>query len=268
MRETFDERLRAELLTRGWRVQPDLVDAFKRATGRRISKQALSKVVNGGTPQPKHSTIVGICAALGVNEAWLMKGEEPKRGALLEARVREEVFAPGYWGGAADFEPDTRKLPSPETVRVSQREISPNYVRLPLLNMEGDMGPGVHNDGFYEVVEYLDVAEWWARQKLPSNLSRIKVISARGDSMAGLINHGDVVFVDDSVKAYDGEGIYVFNFQGRALIKRLAPNLRTGNLQILSNNAAAYPPEEILPGEIDELHIAGRVAAWWTLRHH
>src|SRR5690606_35180241 len=110
-------------------------------------------------------------------------------------------------------------------------EPAPGYVRLPLLEMGGnEMDAERPDDDVIEVVRHLDVAEWWARQKLPPNLASIRVVSARGDSMAGLINHGDVLFVDANTRQYDGEGIYVFDWGGKPYVKRLAPNLRTGQL--------------------------------------
>lgn len=192
---------------------------------------------------PEHDTMLGLAKAFGVRHEWLKSGYGPR-------------------------EPDILAVADPHAGYevIANSEIQPGYVRLPLLSMEGDMGYGSHDDSPIEVVRYLDVAEWWARQNLPHKLGRVKVISSRGDSMAGVINHGDVVFVDTGIDHFEGEGLYVFNFQGRALIKRLAANLRTGKLQIQSSNPA-YPPEDIEPGELDELHIAGRVAAWWTLRH-
>lgn len=148
---------------------------------------------------------------------------------------------------------------------VSAGEIPPGYVRLPLLAMEAGMGADVAIDEQPDVVTHLDIAEWWARLHLPKPLDRVKIITGRGDSNAGLINHGDIVFVDTMTDHFDGEGLYVFNWNGRALIKRLVPNLRTGRLQIVSANPA-YPPEDIETGELEQLHIAGRVAAWYTLR--
>lgn len=148
---------------------------------------------------------------------------------------------------------------------VSPGEIPAGYVRLPLLAMEAGMGANVATDDPPDVVMHLDIAEWWARLHLPKPLDRVKIITGRGDSNAGLINHGDIVFVDTLTDHFDGEGLYVFNWNGRALIKRLVPNLRTGKLQIISANPA-YPPEDIAPGELEQLHIAGRVAAWYTLR--
>lgn len=149
--------------------------------------------------------------------------------------------------------------------RFSRGEANPGYVRLPLLAMEGGMGEGVHSDEAPSVVEYLDVAEWWADLNLPKHIDRIKLITGRGDSNAPLINHGDIIFVDTVIDHFQGEGLYVFNWQGMALVKRLVPDLRSDGLRIVSANPA-YPPEHISLGEVDQLHIAGRVVAWYSLR--
>ncbi len=161
----------------------------------------------------------------------------------------------------------TSHVREPDHAIVAAREIIPGYVRLPLLAMEGGMGNGIETEQGAEVVQFLDVAEWWAQINLPKPLDRVKIITGRGDSNAPMINHGDIVFVDTRTSYFDGDGFYVFNWNGRALIKRLVPNLRTGRLQIVSGNPA-IPSEDIEPGEIDQLHIAGRVSAWYTLRHY
>lgn len=243
--ETIGQRIRAER-ERQEMTQEELAIAAG------VRKQAISAIEVGQTRNPKHETIVAISQALGVSTVWLTKGTGKS------SRVMDAVRRYAESGADAVVVTDREAVAPSETLA--------GYVRLPLLSMEGDMGYGSHDDSPIEVVRYLDVAEWWARQNLPHRLDRVKVISSRGDSMAGVINHGDVVFVDTGIDHFEGEGLYVFNFQGRALIKRLAANLRTGKLQIQSSNPA-YPPEDIEPGELDELHIAGRVAAWWTLRH-
>jgi len=231
--DTIADRLRKERTALGLSQ-----DALGAAAG--VRKQTVSAIETGKTKTPDHDTLVAISRRLNVKAHWLLTGRGDRAGGT---------------------EPQ-------EAVALAGTETAPGYVRLPLLNMEGEMGYGSASDEANEVVQFLDVAEWWAQQHLPNKRDRIKVISSRGDSMSGVINHGDIVFVDAGITFYEGEGIYVFNWQGRALIKRLAPNLRTGNLQILSANAAAYPPEEITPAEIDSLHIAGKVVAWWTLRKH
>lgn len=161
----------------------------------------------------------------------------------------------------------SRKAPwvAHEAVAVARGATPPDHIRLPLLVMEAGMGEGLEVSELPEVIEYLDVARWWAEMNLPRPLERIKVITGRGDSNSPLINDGDIVFVDTGCDRFDGEGLYVFNWNGRALIKRLAPNLRTNGLRIISANPA-YPVEEISMAETEQLHIAGRVAAWFTLR--
>jgi hypothetical protein len=157
--------------------------------------------------------------------------------------------------------------PQHRSAIVAAGENLDGYVRLPLLSMEAGMGIGTEIDELPSVVQYVDVAEWWANSNLPKPASRVKIITGRGDSNAPLINHGDIVFVDTMNTAFDGDGLYVFNWHGKALIKRLVPNIRTGKLQIVSANPA-YPPEDIEISEIDGLHLAGRVVAWYTLRSY
>ncbi len=238
---TIADRLLTARRDRGL-SQQELGEAAK------VTKQTISAIERGKTQKPDHDTVVAICRELNLNAQWLLTGRGPREPSERAFGVRE---------------PNGSYVLSD----LSGAETPPGYVRLPLLNMEGDMGSGAIVDEEPEVVRFIDVADWWAQQHLPRQLSRIKIVSSRGDSMAGVINHGDIVFVDTSISHYDGEGIYVFNWQGRALIKRLAPNLRTGNLQILSANSA-YPPEDVPVAEIDQLHIAGRVVAWWTLKKH
>lgn len=182
---------------------------------------------------------------------------------------------------AADL---TGPLPgtAPAEVEAAQRYLAPvktadrtfsvgetlsDYVRLPRLAMEGGMGYGTEIEGQPAIVDYIDIAAWWAEANLPKPISRIKIITGTGDSNAPLINHEDIVFVDVGCNAFVGPDLYVFNWQGRALIKRLAPDLRGNSVQIVSANPA-YPPETISLQEIDQLHIAGRVVAWYTLRRH
>lgn len=234
---TLSERLQSERLALGLSQE-----ALGNSAG--VTKQTISAIERGKTLNPDHDTIVAICRRLDITPQWLKTGRGDKR----ERRGLH--------------------VSDSSAVAFASNETPSGYVRLPLLDMEGEMGYGTHNEDPAEVVQFLDVAEWWAKQNLPTRVERIKVISSRGDSMAGVINHGDVVFVDSEISFYDGEGIYVFNWQGRALIKRLAPNLRTGTLQILSANAAAYPPEDVTKEEVDQLHIAGRVIAWWTLKKY
>ena len=200
---------------------------------------------------------------------WL-RGQSMPSSAMI-GRIVEDLTGPLSGGYPREVESAMRYLAPVRVAEdrpvVSGQATDTPYVRLPRLAMEGGMGNGTEITDAASVVDYIDVAKWWAETNLPRPYSRIKIITGTGDSNAPLINHEDIVFVDEGCDSFVGPGLYVFNWQGRALIKRLTPNLRTNGLSIVSANPA-YPPEEITVGEIDQLHIAGRVVAWYTLKRH
>jgi phage repressor protein C with HTH and peptisase S24 domain len=62
----------------------------------------------------------------------------------------------------------------------------------------------------------------------------VKVINVRGDSMASTIEPGDLIFVDVHVHEFDGDGIYVFGFDGNIYVKRL--QMIPDQLLVISDN--------------------------------
>lgn len=84
----------------------------------------------------------------------------------------------------------------------------------------------------------------------------VKLINVRGDSMEGTIEPGDLIFVDVSVPYFDGDGIYVFDFNGDTFVKRLQ-KVKT-ELFVISDNPR-YREWTISADEMPMLHVAGRV---------
>jgi hypothetical protein len=157
---------------------------------------------------------------------------------------------------------------NPES-EAGQRLIAPSetphgYVRFPLLEGFVAAGGGGYMPEYSEVVRYIDVADDWAEQNLRAPRSAVRVITARGDSMSGDINDGDILFVDSRVQDFDTDSIYVMNWEGRPLVKRLQLR-RDGSVLIRSTNPA-YEPEVVPPGELDQLYISGRVLATWGFK--
>lgn len=139
----------------------------------------------------------------------------------------------------------------------------PGYVSFYLLNTEAAADDGREMTEFPEVVQRI-VLESWARTALGDDLSRIKLISARGTSMQGTIENGDVLFVDSSIHAFDGDGIYVIARGSDVLVKRLQ-KLHGDMLAIISDNRA-YKSEELTGEEAGSVTICGRVLAAWSLK--
>ncbi len=147
---------------------------------------------------------------------------------------------------------------------VLENETPEGYVRFPLLEGFVAAGGGGYMPEHPEVVRYIDVAKDWVDQNIRAPREAVRIITARGDSMAGDISDGDVLFVDCRVQDFDTDAIYVMNWQGRPLVKRLQAR-RDGSVLIRSTNPA-YEPEVVPAGELDQLFISGRVLAAWVFR--
>lgn len=140
----------------------------------------------------------------------------------------------------------------------------PGYIAFDLLDVRASAGHGSSVVEFPEVVRNIRVLESWAKANLPVDLSNIKVISARGTSMQGSIENGDVLFVDSSIKAYDGDGIYVIARGQDVQVKRLQ-KLNGDVLAVISDNRA-YESERLVGAEANSVVICGRVLAAWSIK--
>lgn len=143
-------------------------------------------------------------------------------------------------------------------------EPEPGYIAFGLLDVRASAGNGSQQVEFPEVVRNIHVLESWAKANLPVDLSNIKVISARGTSMQGSIENGDVLFVDSSVKAYDGDGIYVIARGNDIQVKRLQ-KLNGNVLAVISDNRA-YESERLVGSDADTVIVCGRVLAAWSIK--
>lgn len=140
---------------------------------------------------------------------------------------------------------------------------SDDHIRFERLDVVAALGDGYINNEAMEVVDFVHVDKAWAREKLGGNLSRIQVITARGDSMQGTIEDGDVLFVDTSVHSFEGEGIYLLSFADGLKAKRLQASV-SGGLLVISDNPL-YRTETIEGDGLEKLTICGKVRGAWHL---
>lgn len=141
--------------------------------------------------------------------------------------------------------------------------VAAGYVRLPIL-AEASAGPGRLAHAELELVEHVDVAEEWVRRTLRANPRALRVLTARGQSMRGLIEDGDVLFVEPAERFTD-DGIYVISVGDLVRVKRLRLTMLNAQLSIESTDGS---PAELMPlAEADHsLRILGRVVGAWSLR--
>jgi phage repressor protein C with HTH and peptisase S24 domain len=148
------------------------------------------------------------------------------------------------------------------TVPESLRNLVPDgYIRLPVM-AEAAAGDG--REPLPEIVQYVDVLESYIRQRLGINPKTVNVLTARGSSMTGQIEDGDIMFVRPTNEFTD-DGIYILSLDGLVRVKRLSISVTVGVVIIESNDGRQ--PEQLPLKEVPErLHIQGRVIAAWSLR--
>lgn len=139
------------------------------------------------------------------------------------------------------------------------------YIRFEVLDVQAACGDGHHPPEFPEAVQSIDVLETWAKERFNGgSMARIQVITARGTSMQGTIENGDILFVDVTVRHYESEAIYAIAIDNEVRVKRLQ-KMTDGRLAILSDNPL-NEPEYIDQIDMHRIHICGLVLASWTLK--
>lgn len=129
--------------------------------------------------------------------------------------------------------------------------------RVDVLDVSASAGDGVSSKDTIEVIRSIEYEPEQAKLifgSIPQDL--VKLINVRGDSMQGTIEPGDLIFVDKRVTHFDGDGIYVFDFDGDTYVKRLQKV--KSELLVISDNTK-YREWTITSKEIEMLHISGRV---------
>lgn len=143
-------------------------------------------------------------------------------------------------------------------------EVPEGYVRLTTLNAIPYMGAeGVPVD-FPEVLKFVDIQRDYLVVELGVNPESICLLPVRGDSMSGTIEHNDLVFVDRTVREFDGDGVYVVVWNRGLVVKRLQ-GLPRGGIRLKSDNPK-YDPIDIGPEEAYDVTICGRVVGSWKVR--
>ena len=192
--------------------------------------------------------------AVGVSQAAIQKietGRAAQTTKLLDIakalRVRPEWLSSGTGAMRADGDDD--KKPS---------HINHDVFRVDILDLAVSAGPGIVNQEFVEILHSVEYAPAEARHMFDGRKAEnIRIINVRGDSMSGTIEPGDLLFVDISVKSFDGDGIYAFLYDDTAHVKRLQ-NMKDKLLVISDNKSyAAWDPIE--KDEMNRVFVFGKV---------
>lgn len=109
-------------------------------------------------------------------------------------------------------------------------------IRFERLNVTASAGPDYINSDFPETVRMIELSESAALRLVGKRgIKAGKIISVNGDSMVPTIAPSDLLFIDPTVESFEGDGIYLFVYDGSLHLKRLQQRAR-GNIAVISDN--------------------------------
>ena len=115
-------------------------------------------------------------------------------------------------------------------------------------------GAVIHDEA---IVDHLAFRREWVVQQMGLDPKSLVLITVRGDSMMGTIDHGDMVLLDVRPGQSYSDGIYIIQLSGALLCKRLHYALG-GMVEVLSDNPK-YAKEVLRAEELERLTVVGRV---------
>lgn len=192
-----------------------------------VSQNAISLIINGSTKKPRN--LLEIAEALGVEAMWLKTGEGSKYPNGQKAEVN---LLQAYEDERARF-------------------------RVDVYDFELAAGSGAINGDFPDVVRSIWLTEEGIGRLLGRKSAKgVNIFKVPTDSMQPTIHSRDLVFIDTTIRQYQGEGVYAFRLNGEDYIKRLQrqPN---GIICALSDNPL-YPPFDIEHPLFETAEVLGK----------
>jgi phage repressor protein C with HTH and peptisase S24 domain len=219
---------RLQVILRHW----PSADRLARAVG--VSPSAFRKWLRGEA-EPSRERLVALADATSVSIAWLAKGEGPEPQFHDVPRAERSAA-----------------LGSPSEVGLDAR----GYVLLPKRSEAAAAGAATPAPPTLRS-EFIAFSHDWIRDTFSLGPEDLLLEAAVGESMQPTIRDNDLLLIDMTDRKLREFGIYVLEFRGERLVKRVQRKL-DGSLLLISDNAI-YEPERIPPERAHEVTVIGRV---------
>lgn len=244
-------------------------EVFALATG--ISIDRLKNIIAGKIKNLRPDEARNIRTAYNVHELWLLTGRGPMMLSESDLRIQpslDDVKALTMesieFGLSAEntqifqdflfyYKRKDREGMAEFLNRFKSGII--DFVLVPKHEVAASAGNGstVNNEA---IVDYLAFKNQFINT-LGVDPNHLALIDVRGDSMSPTINDGDLVLLDTRAHNIKSEGVYVINFNGVLLLKRIRIRV-SGGIDIISDNEL-YGVETISGEQLGELLFIGRV---------
>lgn len=129
------------------------------------------------------------------------------------------------------------------------------FVMVPAYDVRASAGNGSLVEQT-NIIYHMSFRSEWLKRVTNAPIDKLAVISVVGDSMEPTLSPDDTVLVDTTKLHPNGDGIYVIAYDGMLYVKRIRIDPVRKMAQIVSDNPAYPPVENLKP---DEVHVFGRV---------
>lgn len=130
------------------------------------------------------------------------------------------------------------------------------FVQIPRYEVAASAGGGavIHSE---QIVDHLSFRADWVRNALGVSVASLALINVMGDSMEPTLSDGDLILIDLSTRRVQDNAVYVLQFNGSLLVKRIQRKL-DGSVIVKGDNAL-YEPEMVGSEAVGSLNVIGRV---------
>lgn len=202
--------------------------------------------------------IADLADAVGIDGANVSRVETGKQKSFTEQSLSKYAAALGV--DVAEFFTSTTNdttVYKPSKDNLVYREGGAVF-RIEMLDVSASAGMGYIQSG--DVIDVIRSIEYNNEQAASLFGGRapdtVKVVNVRGDSMAGTIEPGDLIFVDVSISSFDGDGIYVFGFDDKIYVKRL--QMVPDKILVISDNPK-YKEWAVDQSNEERFYVFGKV---------
>lgn len=185
-----------------------------------------------------------IATALEVDTDFFIKNKSSLVGSLNSSLdVRKSVVNPSNLKSSQDNDTNIVKIPYFKDTYASAGNGAINYDEVPII-MELD-------------ADFLRVF-----LQITTPFKNMHIINAKGDSMEPTIKDGELLYINPIANegGINSGSIYVINFDGDVLVKRVDKNPITKALTLISDNQK-YKPIDIDKENLELCQVVGRVVA-------
>jgi phage repressor protein C with HTH and peptisase S24 domain len=196
--------------------------------------------------QTRGVSLAALSELLGRNPSYLQ--QFIRKGSPRKLEEQDRATLARFLGVG---EAELREPQDNSYVRPPKRAESGDWVDVPRLDLGASAGPGrvPGHEAAFDTFRFS--RRWLAEQGLER--AQLSAITVEGDSMEPLLNNGDEILVDCSLRQFR-DGIHVVRVGNALMVKRVA-SAGPGRLALLSQNFA-YPPVEVAA---EDVAIIGRV---------